>query len=130
MFLCLSWWWDNGYPPFHDRNMFDLYNKILEGNVEWPCELKIDPEMIDFVSQLLVTDPQKRLGRRGVEEVKQHSWLSHLSWSDVVGGKLEPPIVPELSHAGDGGNYQDYPEESWWEVEEVHQGEREVFMGF
>ena len=86
--------------------------------------------MNDFVSKLLVTDLQKRLGRRGVEEVKQHSWLSHLSWSDVVGGALEPPILPGLSHAGHGGNYQDYPEESWWEVEEVHQGERGVFMGY
>ena len=92
--------------------------------------MKMEHKVNDFVSKLLVTDPQKRLGIRGVEEVKTHSWLSHLSWSDVVLGALEPPIVPELSHAGDGGNYQDYPEESWWEVGEVDQEEREVFMDF
>ena len=65
-----------------------------------------------------------------MEEVKSHSWLKHLDWSDVLSAKLSPPIVPELSHAGDCGNYQDYPEELWWEVAEVDKVEREAFQGF
>ena len=119
-----------GYPPFQDRNMFDLYDKILEGKVEWPRGIEIDSEVKDFVSQLLVRDMSARLGKGEVEEVKRHSWLVQLSWSDVVAGKLQPPLVPQLSHAGDHDHYQEYPEECWWEVEEVKQGEREVFKGF
>jgi protein kinase X len=77
----------------------------LEGNVKFPSDLKIETEVIDFICQLLVEDPNKRLGRRGVDEVKNHSWLKHVSCLDVVGRKLKPPIVPELSHAGYGGNF-------------------------
>ena len=65
-----------------------------------------------------------------MEEVKCHSWLKHIDWSDVLAAKLAPPIMPEISHAGDCGNYQDYPEELWWEVGEVDKVEREAFQGF
>ena len=51
-----------GYPPFQDRNMFDLYDKIVEENVEWPIDLEIEPAVIDFVSKLLVKKVRKRLG--------------------------------------------------------------------
>ena len=45
-------------------------------------------------------------------------------------GKLQPPIIPQLLHQGDSGNYQEYMEELWWEVEELTMEEREVFRGF
>ena len=121
-----------GYPPFWDGNIHALYDKILVGNVEWTRGLEIEQVVRDFVSRLLVRDVSKRMGGggRGVEEVKSHSWLKYLDWSDVLAGKLQPPIVPDLSHEGDDGNYQDYPEEMWWDVGEIGQGERDSFMGF
>ena len=121
-----------GYPPFQDRNIFDLYDMILGEKVEWPTDLEIKPVVIDFVSKLLVKKVKKRLGcgREGVEEVKCHNWLKHIDWSEVLATKISPPIVPEISHAGDCGNYQDYPEELWWEVGEVEEVEREAFQGF
>jgi len=81
-----------GYPPFQDRNMFDLYDKILGESVKWPTDLEIEPAVTDFVSNLLVKKVRKRLGcgGKGAEEVKNHSWLKPLDWSDVVSAKLSP----------------------------------------
>ena len=121
-----------GFPPFQGRNMFALYDKILEGTVEWPRDLETEAEVRDFVSRLLVKDVSKRMGcgERGFEDIKSHTWLKHLDWSDVETAKLQPPIVPDMSHGGDGGNYQVYPEEMWWDVGEVGQGEEDSFEGF
>ena len=83
----------------------------------WECEmanwLRIEPKMIDFVIKLLV---RKRLGCGGkwVEKLKRHRWLKHIDWYDVLAAALSTS-----SFAEDRGNYQDYPEELWWEVVEV-----------
>ena len=120
-----------GYPPFRDKNIIVLYEKILEGVIEWPKEIVIQTDVRDFVSRLL-TREEERLGGegRGVVEVMEHRWLEHLDWGEVRAGKLKPPIIPQLLHQGDSGNYQEYMEELWWEVEELTMEEREVFRGF
>ena len=91
----------------------------------------IETEVKDFVSRLL-TRERERLGSegRGVVEVMGHRWLKHLDWEKVREGKLQPPIIPQLLHPGDSGNYQEYVEELWWEVEELTMEERDVFTGF
>ena len=107
---------------FLDGNYIPLkvicHSSLILVNLYW---LRDWTSSDDFVSKLLV---KKRLGWEGerVEEVKRHSWLKHNDWSDVLTAALSTP-----SHAEDCGNYQDYPEELWWEVVEV---EREVFQKF
>ncbi|KAI8427675.1 hypothetical protein MSG28_002139 [Choristoneura fumiferana] len=49
-----------GYPPFYDENPFGIYEKILNGRVEWPRHL--DPIAKDVIKKLLVQDRTKRLG--------------------------------------------------------------------
>lgn len=53
-----------GYPPFYDDNPFGIYEKILNGRVEWPRHL--DPVAKDIVKKLLVQDRTKRLGNMKV----------------------------------------------------------------
>ena len=50
----------NRYPPFFDEHPFRIYEKILEGKVEWPRHL--EPNAKDLVKKLLVRDVTRRLG--------------------------------------------------------------------
>lgn len=99
-----------GYPPYFDDNPFAIYEKILAGKVEWPRH--IDPVAKDLIKKLLVNDRTKRLGsmKNGAEDVKRHRWFKGTNWDDVLEKKLKPPIVPKVSHDGDTGNFDDYPE--------------------
>ena len=33
-------------------------------------------------------DPEKRLGRKGADEIKQHSWFSEINWKDLSEKKV------------------------------------------
>lgn len=49
-----------GYPPFYDENPFGIYQKILNGKVEFPKHM--DSKAKDLVKKLLSHDRTKRLG--------------------------------------------------------------------
>ena len=38
-------------------------------------------ESINFINSLLQRRPMKRLGYRGVEEIKNHDWMESINWS-------------------------------------------------
>ena len=48
------------YPPFFDEHPFRIYEKILEGKIEWPRQ--IDQSAKDLIKKLLVRDVTRRLG--------------------------------------------------------------------
>lgn len=50
------------------------------------------PEAHSFVEALLVTDPMKRLGSNGIDEVKKHPFLSKINWSTLMSEKA--PFTP------------------------------------
>lgn len=49
-----------GYPPFYDENPFGIYQKILDGKVDFPKH--IDSKAKDLIKKLLSQDRTKRLG--------------------------------------------------------------------
>ncbi|OWF47178.1 protein kinase DC2-like [Mizuhopecten yessoensis] len=119
-----------GFPPFFDDNPFSIYEKILEGKIEWPRHL--DPVAKDLVKKLLVQDRTKRLGnmKNGADDVKRHKWYKGIVWEDVVARKLTPPIVPKLSHAGDTKNFDEYSEDDWRKAAVVSDRELKYFQDF
>lgn len=56
-----------GYPPFYDDNPFGIYEKILNGRVDWPRHL--DAVGKDIIKKLLVQDRTKRLGNMKVSYI-------------------------------------------------------------
>ena len=52
-----------------------------------------------FISQLLVEDPNKRLGFNGVEEIKQNEFFKGIVWDTIK--KQDPPFKPCLSNEFD-----------------------------
>ena len=55
---------------------------------------KISKPAFDFVSKLCERDPKKRLGARGVEEIKNHKFFKNINWKKVYSRDLKPPFVP------------------------------------
>ena len=58
--LSLSHTHTHRYPPFFDEHPFRIYEKILEGKVDWPHHLS--PTAKDLIKKLLVRDVTRRLG--------------------------------------------------------------------
>jgi protein kinase X len=50
-----------GYPPFYDENPFGIYQKILNGKIDFPKH--IDSKAKDLIKKLLSQDRTKRLGK-------------------------------------------------------------------
>ena len=61
--LCLSLsCFTSSYPPFFDEHPFRIYEKILEGKIEWPKSGILDANAKDLIKKLLSRDVTSRLG--------------------------------------------------------------------
>ena len=56
------------YPPFFDEHPFRIYEKILEGKIEWPKSGILDAGAKDLIKKLLSRDVTSRLGSLKVRE--------------------------------------------------------------
>lgn len=68
-----------GKLPFIDRNIKDLYKKIVDGSVEYPSFLSRDAS--DLLQGILKTNPKSRMS---FKEVFSHQWMQ----------KYKPPGYP------------------------------------
>jgi len=60
-------------------------------------------EAADLIKQLLVLDPEKRLGANGASEIKQHPFFKGINWDTLR--KQQAPIVPEKKGESDTDNF-------------------------
>lgn len=99
-----------GYPPFFDDNPFGIYEKILNGKINYPSHF--DMASRDLVRRLLTGDRTKRLGnlKGGAEDIRRHKFFKGIDWDLALSGGLQPPIIPEISHPADTRNFEKYPE--------------------
>ena len=51
-----------GLPPFYNRDVQEMYQKILHSDLKFPDHIGISDEAKDLLTQLLERDPKKRLG--------------------------------------------------------------------
>lgn len=65
--------------------------------VEFPEEIPLSESIKDLMRQLLVKDPNRRLGHlAGVKEIKCHSWIGWINKSDYLERKLKMPYPVNL----------------------------------
>jgi len=78
-----------GKPPFYKNSKESLFDWIKNSyNLEVPKH--VSPTSIDLLGRLLNKIPEKRLGVRNYEDLKNHGFFSGLDWK-----KLEDKIFPE-----------------------------------
>ncbi|KAH0787089.1 AGC family protein kinase [Histomonas meleagridis] len=85
-----------GIPPFHDSVEQNVFKKITSCTYEFPDDIELSNEAIDFISKLLTLDPKKRLGSKDSNEVFNHPFLAGINENN-----LEPPFIPELDSIED-----------------------------
>jgi len=57
-------------------------------------------EAADFINKLLKKKSKERLGKGGIIELKDHSWLKGIQWQDIYKKEVYTPFIPP-----DGENY-------------------------
>ena len=115
-----------GTPPFASCIPDVRILKILRG---FEC-VHVPPYftsgLSDLISQLLITDQSKRLGRtqNGIQGIKNHRWFAGFDWEGFEKQSLDAPIQPnipqdlkELGNVIDNKLKQEMnatPSSEWW----------------
>jgi serine/threonine protein kinase len=88
-----------GCSPFTvdgDKNSTqDIARRILTKAVPFPKGMNEAAK--SFISGLLEKDPRKRLGARGVDQIKSHPFFMNINWSAMEQRKVKPPLKPKVS---------------------------------
>eukprot|EP01028_Stygiella_incarcerata_P004345 TRINITY_DN1945_c0_g1_i2.p1 TRINITY_DN1945_c0_g1~~TRINITY_DN1945_c0_g1_i2.p1 ORF type:complete len:335 (-),score=96.41 TRINITY_DN1945_c0_g1_i2:1260-2264(-) len=119
-----------GYPPFFDESPFRIYEKILQGRVEFPRFL--DPNVKDLIKRLLTADRTKRLGalKNGAADVKSHAWFKDIDWETLEKMAYPAPLPVRVNHDGDTHYFEKYPETESPSRHKLDDKAQALFEGF
>mmetsp|Transcript_23820 Transcript_23820/g.26076 ORF Transcript_23820/g.26076 Transcript_23820/m.26076 type:complete len:360 (-) Transcript_23820:73-1152(-) len=115
-----------GYPPFYGTSSFQVYQKILEGRIEF--EKNFHRPTKHAVRAFLNTDYTVRLGCGNFDQIKNHSFFKGVDWNSAFQELIVPLKVPTVLSDGDTSNYDFYPEEVLEEPANLTQEERNMFQ--
>jgi len=115
---CIDWWSVGvllfelivGIPPFNDPDVEVVFKNIVKRNIPWDDlqigydEGCITPEAKDLIDRLLELDRTKRLGAKGVEEIKSHPFFKKINWDEIL--KSKAPIIPVTNNDIDVSNFE------------------------
>ena len=107
-----------GKRPYHGHNKKDLRKDIVsrqarikEDNI--PDKFVKSSSFLvctNFINGLLERRKEKRLGRDGFEEIKNHPWLIDFNWDDLINRKIQPCFIPPFSDSNYDKKYCNEPE--------------------
>ncbi|KAJ9462483.1 cAMP-dependent protein kinase catalytic subunit [Diplonema papillatum] len=119
-----------GYPPFFDESTFRIYEKILEGKLQFPKW--IDSRAKDLVKGLLTGDHTKRLGtlKRGVQDIKKHKYYAGIDWDVLLAKRIPAPIPVRVAKDGDSRYFDRYPESPQGQFKTLTAGQQDLFAKF
>ncbi|XP_018901176.1 ribosomal protein S6 kinase alpha-5 isoform X2 [Bemisia tabaci] len=84
----------------------EISRRILKTNPPIPEHLSTD--VVDFISQLLVKDPRKRLGGdKDAEELKKHPFFKDMNWVALAKKAIKAPFVPKITNELDVSNFSE-----------------------
>lgn len=70
-----------GFPPFNDETTDKIFDNINNLRIPWNDiqigynEGQMSPEAEDLIKKLLILDPEKRLGRHSINDIKNHPFF-------------------------------------------------------
>jgi serine/threonine kinase 38 len=87
-----------GYAPFCAQETQEVCFKIInhEKYLQVPQEIKLSKEALDLMNRM-ISDPNKRLGKNGSDEIKAHPFFKGIDW-DNLRKTMKPPFVPQLEN--------------------------------
>ncbi|CAK9171564.1 unnamed protein product [Ilex paraguariensis] len=98
-----------GYPPFCSDDPRMTCRKIINWKtfLKFPEEPKISDEAKDLICHLLC-DVEKRLGTKGVEDIKAHPWFRSIKWDMLY--EMEAAYKPTVNGDLDTQNFEKFAE--------------------
>uniref|UniRef100_A0A1I8Q3B7 Rho-associated protein kinase let-502 n=1 Tax=Stomoxys calcitrans TaxID=35570 RepID=A0A1I8Q3B7_STOCA len=124
-----------GDTPFYADSLVGTYGKIMDhkNSLSFPAEVEISENAKSLIRAFL-TDRTQRLGRHGIDEIKEHPFFQNDTWSFDNIRESVPPVVPELSSDDDTRNFEDIerdetPEEVF-PIPKNFDGNHLPFIGF
>ena len=106
-----------GIPPFLSDNPESTCMKIIHYSqyLQIPNELKLSKEAEKLIFGFL-TEPEKRLGRHGIEKIKNEPFFINFAWDKIR--EMKPPFIPKL----------DSPEDTKYFLNEINNSGNNIDM--
>ena len=82
-----------GYHPFNSKGQ-KIDPKIYLRKTYIPDKVPKTPR--DLIEKLFVSNPKKRLGYNGADEVKNHPFFKGIDFDKVLKKEYKPPFIPKL----------------------------------
>ncbi|RUS78321.1 hypothetical protein EGW08_013925, partial [Elysia chlorotica] len=124
-----------GDTPFYADSLVGTYGKIMDHkrSLNFPSDVEMSEKAKNLICAFL-TDRMERLGRNGIEEIKQHTFFKNDTWTWENIRQTVPPVVPELSSDVDTSNFDEIekdesPEETF-QAPKAFAGNHLPFIGF
>ncbi|XP_060089862.1 rho-associated protein kinase 2 [Heteronotia binoei] len=124
-----------GDTPFYADSLVGTYSKIMDhkNSLHFPDDVEISKHAKDLICAFL-TDREVRLGRNGVEEIKNHPFFKNDQWNWDNIRETAAPVVPELSSDIDSSNFDDIEDDKGdvetFPIPKAFVGNQLPFIGF
>ena len=86
-----------GYAPFNSSKSYEVCYKV-KNYIEYfsfPSNIKISNNAKDLINKLLC-ESDKRLGKNGIKEIKDHPFFNDINWNNVK--EIKPPFIPKVKN--------------------------------
>ncbi|KAM3931397.1 rho-associated protein kinase 2 isoform 3-T4 [Leptodactylus fuscus] len=124
-----------GDTPFYADSLVGTYSKIMDhkNSLNFPEDVEISKHAKNLICAFL-TDREVRLGRNGIEEIKQHAFFKNDQWTWDNIRETAAPVVPELSSDIDSSNFDDIEDDrgnvETFPIPKAFAGNQLPFIGF
>ncbi|KAL6055677.1 hypothetical protein STEG23_034239, partial [Scotinomys teguina] len=124
-----------GDTPFYADSLVGTYSKIMDHKnaLCFPEDTEISKHAKNLICAFL-TEREVRLGRNGVEEIKQHPFFKNDQWNWENIRETAAPVVPELSSDIDSSNFDDIEDDKGdvetFPIPKAFVGNQLPFIGF
>eukprot|EP01155_Anaeramoeba_flamelloides_P013774 Anaeramoba_flamelloidesa339295_52.p1 GENE.a339295_52~~a339295_52.p1 ORF type:complete len:304 (-),score=82.22 a339295_52:99-959(-) len=122
-----------GTPPYYSEDHEETFELILKAKLKIP--FYVEDEARDLITKLLNRNHEKRLGVKGVEQIKKHEFFADLDWQKVYNREYKPEFIPTIEDITDVGNFdeeftEEKVEDSLVQVSVIGKVDQKVFEGF
>lgn len=126
-----------GDTPFYADSLIATYGKIMnhQNSLQFDPEAIISNDAKNLIRSFLA-DQTERLGKGGVEEIKEHPFFKSESWTFDNIHQSVPPVIPDLKSDDDTSNFEDIDEndrnleDNSFPIPRAFAGDQLPFVGF
>ena len=120
-----------GYAPFCSKDTNEVCYKVINWKkyFKFPSKIKISTEAEDLIIKL-VNSPNKRLGKNGASEIKNHPFFKDLDWENIR--NIKPPFIPKLKNSYDTKYFETFDEnESFYPTPSKYPKRKDIeYLGY